>query len=617
MRSVLTGLVALCSFSQAYAFGSPWSWVTGGGSAPPVEKKHATDELTADTFDPFLESHPVTAVLFYAPWCFYSQQVMGPWDLAGQKLALHDPPVSVVKIDTSRYDSVGTKYGIAAFPTMKLFIDGSVFEYDQDGRTWQQIVKWVNRHLDRDHVLKSVEDADHFLHDNDLNVIGLFPDGYNSSIFAQSSRHFADVMFAEVRGTEIATKVAEHVARHAMLQCETVDVGAGPNNRNQVTLPRKDMRCGSEPRNPQRPEWTDTFAATVEGNQLVVTRTDSSDGWQQLLQLKCCDDEAKATKKVDNIPLPSIVMFMPHDERFARYTESMEEIHALDKFVTARRSPLIMHLTATTAEKLLGGGGPEKSLVLFLIASGKEEALEKGLLEAAAALRGRAIVCFTGSVTQIERRFMELAGADDASLPLVTLLEVQAGMGPRHNLHKYRLETAGLTSSKVVKFVDDYEAGKLKPWLRSEPEPTAEDQAEEAVGTLVGSTFVDVTQDKSKDVLVDFYAPWCGHCRKFEPQYKALAKRLQHVKSLRIMKIDATRNEFEGLMIEGFPTIALFPAGEKKGRIATYQGSRQPDDIIRWLHDHCTHKFSDKATGKAAEQPVERESGLLDESDDL
>jgi len=611
-RIFLAALVS--TYNLSLASGNPWNWVVGSNS--PMEKQHATDELNDMNFESFLASHPVTAVLFYAPWCFYSQQVMGPWDLAGQKLALHDPPVSVVKIDTSKYDSIGTKYGINAFPTLKLFIDGSVFEYDQDGRGWQQIVKWVNRHLDRDHVLKSTEDADHFLHDNDLNIIGLFPDGFNSSVFSQSSRHFADVMFAEVKGTEISKQVAEHVARHALLQCETIDIGQGPNNLNQVTLPRTGMKCGNEPRNPQRPEWTDKFSAKVEGNQLTVSRSDSPAGWQQLLQLQCCDDESTNTKQADEIPVPSIVMFMPHDERFERYTDSLDDVHALDKFITARRSPLIMHLTATTAEKLLGSGGPEKSMVIFLVASGKENVLESTLRSAAQALRGRVVFCFAGSVTQIERRFMELAGADDSALPLVTMMEIMPGMGPRHSLHKYRLEPKGLTADKVVNFVNDYEAGKLKPWLRSEPEPTEGEQADDPVGILVGSNFAQVTQDKSQDVLVDFYAPWCGHCRKFEPLYKTLAKRLKHVKSLRIMKIDATRNEFEGLSIEGFPTIALFPAGDKKNRLVTYQGSRQPDDMISWLHSHCTIKFDDKAP-KTVETKEEPESGLLDETDDL
>merc|ERR1712060_139906 len=151
-------------------------------------------------------------------------------------------------------------------------------------------------------------------------------------------------------------------------------------------------------------------------------------------------------------------------------------------------------------------------------------------------------------------------------------------------------------------------------WLKSEPEPSAEDKKLETVGVLVGSTFASTSQDESKDVLVDFYAPWCGHCRKFEPLYKQLAKKLKHVKSLRITKIDATRNENEGMQIMAFPTVVLFPAGKKpKGKIH-YQGNRQPDDISRWLQQHCTIKFDEKPPPVEEKETVE--VGLLDPSEE-
>merc|ERR1711920_315055 len=146
--------------------------------------------------------------------------------------------------------------------------------------------------------------------------------------------------------------------------------------------------------------------------------------------------------------------------------------------------------------------------------------------------------------------------------------------------------------------------------LRSEPEPSKEELQNEIVGVLVGSTFTDAAQDESKDVLVDFYAPWCGHCRKFEPLYKQLAKKLKHVKSLRITKIDATRNEIEGMQIMAFPTVVLFPAGKKPKDKIQYQGSRNPDDINRWLQQHCTIKFDETPPPEPVEaDPVE--TGLL------
>jgi len=307
------------------------------------------------------------------------------------------------------------------------------------------------------------------------------------------------------------------------------------------------------------------------------------------------------------------VMFMPHDERFATYNGDLEDAHALERWISGRRLPMVMSLNDQTAEKVLAGGGTP---VVFLIRKeGEADEAETVLRSAAKLLRGKIIICFSGIRTPIEKRFAEVAGVDESALPVVTLVEAHAGNGgPFHTSKKYRLSTSGLTVDSVTQFVADYEAKRLKPWLRSEPVPSAEDQYDGGVGIVVGSTFVETAQDESKDVLIDFYAPWCGHCRKFEPTYKEIAKKLKHVSSLRIMKVDATRNELEGMSIMGFPTIVLFAAGSPKQQVY-YQGSRQSDDIVRWLHDHCSLKFDDRPPKEEkAEDPVE--SGLLDPSEE-
>ena len=43
------------------------------------------------------------------------------------------------------------------------------------------------------------------------------------------------------------------------------------------------------------------------------------------------------------------------------------------------------------------------------------------------------------------------------------------------------------------------------------------------------------------------------------------------MKSLKIAKIDATRNEVEGIQITAFPTVLLFPAGKNKPHVGAYE----------------------------------------------
>jgi len=49
--------------------------------------------------------------------------------------------------------------------------------------------------------------------------------------------------------------------------------------------------------------------------------------------------------------------------------------------------------------------------------------------------------------------------------------------------------------------------------------------------------------------LVEFYAPWCGHCKSLAPIYESLAKKLAVNPNIVIAKCDATENEIEGMGI--------------------------------------------------------------------
>jgi thiol-disulfide isomerase/thioredoxin len=45
-----------------------------------------------------------------------------------------------------------------------------------------------------------------------------------------------------------------------------------------------------------------------------------------------------------------------------------------------------------------------------------------------------------------------------------------------------------------------------------------------AVSTLKDATFDKIVLDSDKDVFVEFYAPWCGHCKTLAPIWEKVAK---------------------------------------------------------------------------------------------
>merc|ERR1711879_1008268 len=103
--------------------------------------------------------------------------------------------------------------------------------------------------------------------------------------------------------------------------------------------------------------------------------------------------------------------------------------------------------------------------------------------------------------------------------------------------------------------------------------------------------FEETVFDKNKDVLVEFYAPWCGHCKKFAPEYEKFAKFMSrhYNNNILITKIDATSNEVDA-PVEGFPTLLLYPGGPmaKKKKFVKFEGNRDDrDDLVEFIEDHA------------------------------
>eukprot|EP01129_Flabellula_baltica_P003867 TRINITY_DN135_c1_g1_i1.p1 TRINITY_DN135_c1_g1~~TRINITY_DN135_c1_g1_i1.p1 ORF type:complete len:465 (-),score=146.67 TRINITY_DN135_c1_g1_i1:50-1444(-) len=148
---------------------------------------------------------------------------------------------------------------------------------------------------------------------------------------------------------------------------------------------------------------------------------------------------------------------------------------------------------------------------------------------------------------------------------------------------------ADFSVEALTAFVKAGLAGEYSSYKKSEAEPETND---EPVYVLVGKTLEAVTSDATKDVFVEFYAPWCGHCKKLAPIYDELGAKFAGVDSVVIAKIDATANYVpEELGIRGFPTLYFFPAGENAQPIQ-YQGARELEDMAAFIQENAGTQFT-------------------------
>ncbi|XP_049891461.1 protein disulfide-isomerase A3-like isoform X3 [Epinephelus moara] len=174
-----------------------------------------------------------------------------------------------------------------------------------------------------------------------------------------------------------------------------------------------------------------------------------------------------------------------------------------------------------------------------------------------------------------------LGTSDGGELPFVT---IRTKLG-----HKYTMrEEFTRDGRSLERFLDEFFAGRLKRFVKSEPIP---ERNTAAVKVVVAESFDEVVNDPNKDVLIQFFSPFCPHCKKLEPVYRDLADTLSSDPNIVIAKMNAADNDVPlGYDVQGYPTIYFAPVGRKDEPIR-YEGGRELKDFLKFLKSKASHSL--------------------------
>lgn len=257
----------------------------------------------------------------------------------------------------------------------------------------------------------------------------------------------------------------------------------------------------------------------------------------------------------------------------------------LEKFFSDNKVPLVGELNGDTYGDYTADESKGLIWCLFKHEDGKlQEAKTENMalmLKIAKAdyPKGRYPVTYTDTV-QFAQAVEGMLGVTE--FPAIVIQKKAGGK------QKFVFPGTEMDADKIIQYIKDVQEDKIVAKLKSEPVPTEQGD----VKVIVGDNLMEMVFNDKKDVLLEVYAPWCGHCKKLEPEYEKLAKKV--VKDIDdhviIAKMDGTANDSptDDIDWSGFPTLKYIKAGSKK--VEAYEGGRTAKEMWTWIRENSSKK---------------------------
>jgi protein disulfide-isomerase A1 len=489
--------------------------------------------LTSANFEEVINSKGSVLVEFFAPWCGHCKSLKPIYEEAAKSVNDAGIDAVVAALDATAEEDVASQFGIQGFPTLKLFRNGKpAGEYD-GSRTAEGIFEFLE--------LQSLPAVTEIQTQDEIDAL-LAKVGEANKVIVLGA--FDD---------------QNEAARNAFIESATkMREDAGYSHVRCVEVVNKKVAAAND------------LHATP-----VVRMMRGFDGEAKQLEFDFFSESGFNAEKVQTFlqdnAFPLLAEISP--ENYASYEKRGLDFFWI--FFPGHGSP--PPFTEDESEHPTNSDEVNAQI----------EQYKKIVREASADFAGKFSIVHLSGEDYADHA--ESLGVDVKNLPAGVVTQAEGSKRWVMDSDKYSFDVSGLSS-----FMADYSDGKVEPHVRSEPVPDAEAEANANVKTVVAKTFDDfMFGNDDEAVFIEFYAPWCGHCKQVAPKWEKLAKQLSSVQNVKIAKIDATANDVPD-NVQGFPMFYFKKPGDKQivaGQF--YEGDRSIKGFLQHIRENAPQVADD------------------------
>ncbi|XP_006887338.1 PREDICTED: protein disulfide-isomerase A4-like [Elephantulus edwardii] len=579
-----------------------------------VKEESGVLVLNDENFDTFVSDKDVVLLEFYAPWCGHCKQFAPEYEKIAETLKSDDPPIPVAKIDATTASVLAGRFDVSGYPTIKILKKGQAIDYE-GARSQEEIIAKVREVaqptwtpppeatlvLTKENFDSVVDQADIILVEFYAPWCGhckkLAPEYEKAA--KELSRRSPPIPLAKVDATA-ETDLAQRFSVSGYPTLKIFRRGKpfdynGPREKYGI-VDYMVEQAGPPSKAVTGLKQVQEFLK--DGDDVIIIGVFRGQDDPAYAQYQEAANSLREDFRLHHTFSADVAKFLKvapgtlvvaHPERFQSRFEPKSHVmnvqdstqaSAIRDFVVQHALPLVGHRRASTETKRY----TRRPLVVVYFS-----------VDFSFDYRA-ATQFWRNKVLEVAKDFPEytfaIADEEDYASELKDLGLGESGEDVNAAVldeggRRFAMEPTEFDADALRDFVVAFKKGKLKPVIKSQPVPK---NNKGPVKIVVGKTFEDIVLDPSKDVLIEFYAPWCGHCKQLEPVYTALGKKYRGHKGLVIAKMDATANEAtsDRYKVDGFPTIYFAPSGDKQNPIRFEGADRDLEHLSRFIEEHGT-----------------------------